>query len=83
VILFNVVMAIIGTFQIFTEPYIMTQGGPEGKTRFVAMFVYENAFQYQRLGYASAVAWVLFIVIVVLTVLAFQFFRKRVYYAAR
>jgi len=78
-----VVMAIIGTLQIFTQPYIMTQGGPEGKTRFVAMFVYENAFQYQRLGYASAVAWVLFIVIVVLTVLAFQFFRKRVYYAAR
>jgi len=83
VILFNVVMAIIGTLQIFTQPYIMTQGGPEGKTRFVAMFVYENAFQYQRLGYASAVAWVLFIVIVVLTVLAFQLFRKRVYYAGR
>jgi multiple sugar transport system permease protein len=83
VILFNVVMAIIGTFQIFTQPYIMTQGGPEGKTRFVAMFVYDNAFQYQRLGYASAVAWVLFLVIVVLTVLAFRVSRRHVYYAGR
>ena len=83
VILFNVVMAIIGTFQVFTEPYIMTGGGPEDKTRFVAMFVYDQAFMYQRVGYASAVAWVLFLVIVVLTVLAFSLFQKRVYYAGR
>jgi len=83
VILFNVVMGIIGTFQIFVQPYIMTSGGPEGKTRFVAMFVYQNAFQYQRLGYASAVAWVLFLVIVVLTVIAFRVLRERIYYAGQ
>jgi multiple sugar transport system permease protein len=83
VILFNVVMAIIGTFQVFAEPYIMTAGGPEDKTRFVAMFVYDNAFLYQRVGYASAVAWVLFIMIVVLTLLAFRLSQKRVYYAGR
>lgn len=83
VILFNVVMAIIGEFQVFVEPYIMTLGGPEYKTRFVAMFVYEQAFSYQRVGYASAVAFILFLIIVVLTVLAFWFFQKRVYYAAR
>ena len=83
VILFNVVMAIIGTFQIFTAPYIMTQGGPEDKTRFAAMFIYDHAFQYQRVGYASAVAWVLFLVIVALTVLAFKALHKRVYYAGR
>ena len=71
VILFNVVMAIIGTFQVFAEPYIMTRGGPEDKTRFVAMFIYDQAFQYQRVGYAAAVAWVLFILIVALTALAF------------
>jgi len=81
VILFNVIMGIIGTFQVFVEPYIMTSGGPEGKTRFVAMFVYDNAFQYQRLGYASAVAWVLFLIIVILTLLAFRLLRERVYYA--
>jgi len=83
VILFNVVMAIIGTFQVFTEPYIMTRGGPEDKTRFVAMFIYDHAFQYQRVGYASAVAWVLFLLIVGLTLLAFRISRGRVYYEGR
>jgi len=83
VILFNVVMGIIGAFQVFTEPYIMTGGGPEDKTRFVAMYIYDQAFQYQRLGYASAVAWVLFLVIVALTMLALRISRERVYYAAR
>jgi ABC-type sugar transport system permease subunit len=83
IILFNVVMAIIGEFQVFAEPYIMTQGGPEDKTRFVAMFVYEQTFNYQRLGYASAVAWGLFLLIVALTVVAFKFFQKRIYYAGR
>ncbi|MBN2451790.1 MAG: sugar ABC transporter permease [Lentisphaeria bacterium] len=83
VILFNVVMAIIGTFQIFAEPYIMTRGGPEDKTRFVAMFIYDQAFQYQRVGYASAVAWVLFLMIVALTLVAFRVSRRHVYYAGR
>jgi ABC-type sugar transport system permease subunit len=83
VILFNIVMGIIGAFQVFAEPYIMTRGGPEDKTRFVAMFIYDQAFQYQRLGYASAVAWVLFLVIVALTMLALRLSRERVYYAAR
>ena len=83
VILFNVVMAIIGTFQVFAEPYIMTGGGPEDKTRFVAVFIYDQAFQYQRVGYASAVAWVLFLVIVTLTVLTFRASQKHVYYAGR
>ncbi len=83
VILFNVVMAIIGTFQVFAEPYIMTGGGPEDKTRFVAMFVYDQAFQFQRVGYGSAVAWVLFLMIVILTILAFRLSQKRVYYAGR
>jgi len=80
VILFNVVMAIIGAFQVFTEPYIMTQGGPENSTRFLAMFVYEHAFQYHRLGYASAVAGTLFLIIVVLTLLAFRLSRRHVHY---
>jgi ABC-type sugar transport system permease subunit len=83
IILFNVVMAIIGEFQVFVEPYIMTDGGPEDKTRFVAMFVYQQAFSYQRVGYASAVAFVLFLMIVTLTVLAFKLLQKRVYYAGR
>jgi len=83
VILFNVVMAIIGTFQIFAEPYIMTKGGPEDKTRFLAMFIYDQAFAYQRVGYASAVAWLLFLLIIGLTMLAFRLSRRHVYYAGR
>jgi len=83
VILFNVVMAIIGAFQVFTEPYIMTRGGPEDKTRFLAMFIYDQAFLYQNVGYASAVAWVLFLLIVGLTVLAFRISRRHVFYEGR
>ena len=83
VILFNVVMAIIGSFQVFAQPYIMTGGGPEDKTRFVAMFVYDQAFQYHRIGYASAVAAVLFLLIVALTLLAFHISKKHVHYFAR
>jgi len=63
-------------------PKVMTAGGPEDKTRFIAMFIYDQAFQYQRLGYAAAVAWVLFLVIVGLTMLAFRISRERVYYAS-
>ena len=83
VILFNVVMAIIGAFQVFAQPYIMTGGGPEDKTRFVAMFVYDQAFRYHRLGYASAVAAVLFVIIVALTLVAFRVSRKHVHYSGR
>jgi len=83
VILFNAVMGIIGAMQVFAEPYIMTNGGPEDKTRMVAMFIYDQAFQYQRIGYASAVAWVLFLVIVILTLLTFRISRGHVYYAGR
>jgi ABC-type sugar transport system permease subunit len=83
VILFNVVMAIIGAFQVFAEPYIMTGGGPEDKTRFVAMFVYDQAFRYHRLGYSSAVAAALFVIIVILTLLAFRMSRKYVHYSGR
>jgi len=83
VILFNVVMSIIGAFQVFAAPYIMTQGGPENKTRFVAMFVYDQAFQYHRVGYASAVAAVLFLIIVALTLVAFRLSKRHVHYSAR
>lgn len=83
VILFNVVMGIIGTFQIFAEPYIMTggEGGPNYATFLVPMFIYQNAFEYQRMGYACAAAWLLFGLIALLTLAAFRIGQKRVYYA--
>ncbi|MCZ7646331.1 MAG: sugar ABC transporter permease [Planctomycetota bacterium] len=83
VILFNVVMAIIGAFQLFAEPYIMTggQGGPDYATYLVPMFIYDNAFDYHRMGYACAASWILFGLIALLTLVAFRVGQRRVHYA--
>ena len=84
VILFNSILSIIGTFQVFVEPYIMTGGGgPARTTYFLAMYIYDNAFAFMKMGYACTVAWVLFAIIMVLTVLAFRFAKDRVFYAGR
>lgn len=83
IILFNVVMGIIGAFQVFSEPYIMTggSGGPDFATFLMPMFIYENAFEFLRMGYACAAAWILFGLIALLTVIAFRIGQRRVYYA--
>jgi multiple sugar transport system permease protein len=83
IIFFNMTMAIIGEFQVFAEPYIMTQGGPQDTTRFIAIFIYDQVFTYQRMGYGSAAAFILFLVIVALTVFAYKVLQKRIYYAAK
>ena len=62
---------------------MLNYAGEQDKTRFVAMFIYDHAFQYQNVGYASAVAWVLFLLIVGLTLLAFRISQRHVYYAGR
>ena len=80
VIFFNLAMAIIGTFSVLTVPYIMTQGGPNNATYFYSMYSYDNAFRYLRMGYASAMAWVQLVIILVLTLLAFWSARKWVHY---
>lgn len=83
IILFNVIMGIIGTFQIFAEPYIMSggSGGPNHATYLVPMFIFQHAFEYQRMGYACAAAWILFGLIALLTTIAFRFGQKHIYYA--
>jgi multiple sugar transport system permease protein len=83
IIFFNIVMAIIGTFQVFTEPYIMTGGGPARATYFLPQYIWDNAFNYLRMGYACALSWILFLLILLLTMLAFRLSRERVYYAGR
>ncbi len=70
VIFFNLVMGIIGTLQVFGTPYIMTGGGPARSTYFYTMYLYDNAFTYLRMGYASAMAWVQLLVVIALTALA-------------
>ena len=75
------VTGIIGTFQIFTQAYVITNGGPNDATLFYALLIYRHAFQYFNMGYAAALAWVLFLIVMVLTLGLFAFARKRVYYA--
>jgi ABC-type sugar transport system permease subunit/ABC-type glycerol-3-phosphate transport system substrate-binding protein len=79
-ILFNMVMGLIGTFQIFTQAYIMTRGGPVDSTLFYAFALFNNAFRYMRMGYASAMAWILFAIILTLTVFQLWISKRWVYY---
>lgn len=72
IILFNLVIGIIQTFMYFTEPYIMTNGGPLRSTTLYAQYLYENAFRFFRMGYASALAWILFLIVLVLSLLALR-----------
>ena len=82
VILFNGVMAIIGTFNYFAIPFVMSPGGqPARSAYFVAVNLYDNAFEYLRMGYASAMAWVLFVMVFVLTMVAMKMSQKHVHYA--
>lgn len=81
VIMFNVVMAIIGSFQVFTQPYIMFPGGaPERSTYFYSVYIYDAAFRDNRMGYASAMGWIMFLIILVLTLTAIKFMDKKVHY---
>jgi multiple sugar transport system permease protein len=80
VIFFNLIMGLIGSFQYFTQAYIMTSGGPMDSTLFYSLSLYNNAFRYYKMGYASAQAWVLFVIILCATLLAFKTSSKWVFY---
>jgi len=86
VILYNLVIGIIGTFQYFTEVYVLTSGltggigGPAKSTLFYNIYLYSNAFRYMNMGYASALAWILFIIVLLLTLLVFRSSAAWVYY---
>jgi multiple sugar transport system permease protein len=71
-IFFNLVMAIIGSFQTFTAAFVMTSGGPLNSTLFYVLYLYQNAFKFFKMGYASALAWILFIIILLCTLLVFR-----------
>jgi len=79
-IFFNLIMNVIGSFQIFTQSYIMTQGGPNNATLTMVLFLYRKAFQQFRHGYASSIAWVLFGIIMALTLLVLRSSALWVYY---
>lgn len=79
-IFFNMVIGVIGSFQVFTQAYVMTNGGPLDSTLFYALYLFRTAFQFFRMGYASAMAWILFAVVLLLTLLQMKLSRRWVYY---
>jgi len=79
-IFFNLVLGLINGFQIFSQAYVMTDGGPNNASLFYVFYLYREAFQFSRMGSASAIAWVLFLIIMVCTVLIFRTSGNWVYY---
>lgn len=82
VILFNTIVAIIGACQIFALPYVMwrMRPGPDGTIYFYTSYIFDNAFRYLKMGYASAMAWIQLLIILALTALLFWVSRRMVYY---
>jgi multiple sugar transport system permease protein len=80
VILFTMVMGVIGSFQTFTQAYIMTAGGPANATMFYVLYLYKNAFNWFEMGYASALAWLLFVIILFCTLVMWTTSARWVYY---
>lgn len=77
---FTLIMGLVSSFQIFTQAYIMTEGGPVNSTLFYVYYLYNNAFAYFKMGYASALAWILFLVIFVITITQLKLSKHWVYY---
>jgi multiple sugar transport system permease protein len=83
VIFFNLIMAIIGALQVFDVPFIMTNGGPAHSTYFLSMYLYDNAFVYLQMGYANAMAWIMLLIVLVLTGIAFWSSSRWVHYQGK
>ena len=75
-ILFNCITGMIGVFQSFAEAFIITDGGPDNSTLFYSLYLYRNAFQYFEMGYASAQAWILLVIALVMTMTFFKLSKK-------
>jgi multiple sugar transport system permease protein len=80
VIFFNLILGVIGSFQVFTAGYLITNGGPQNATLFYVLYLYRVGFQFLKMGYASALSWVLFFIIMIFTVIIFRTVGRRVYY---
>lgn len=80
IILFNLITGMIAALQVFDQAYIMTQGGPNNRTYFYVYYLYNKAFTDGQLGYASTLAWVLFVIVAIVTIVLFRVARNWVYY---
>ncbi len=85
VILFNVITGLIGAFQYFTEVHVMTggSGSPADSTLMMSIYLWQSAFQFFKMGYASAQAWIMFVIVVIFTVILFRVSGRVVYYGGR
>lgn len=79
-IFLTLILGIIGSWQVFTQALILTGGGPANATLFVLLYLYNKAFLIFQMGYASAIAWVLFVIILIFTLIQFGIARRWVYY---
>lgn len=79
-IFFNLVIGLIGAFQIFTPVYLMTGGGPGTSSMMMGLYIYRHGFEQFNMGYASTLAWLMFLIIITLTIIQFAFARRWVYY---
>jgi multiple sugar transport system permease protein len=80
VILFNLIIGIIGSFQIFTAAYLLTNGGPQHATLFTVLYLYRLGFEQFAMGYASALAWLLFVIILIFSLAQLRLSEAWVYY---
>lgn len=80
ILFFNVITGVIGALQTFTPGYIFGKGGPGNSLLFYVYYLYSNAFNYFKMGYGSALAWILFVIVMVLTLIIFRTSRSWVYY---
>ena len=80
VIFFNLILGVIGSFQVFTAGYLITAGGPQNATLFYVLYLYQVGFRFLKMGYASALSWVLFFIILVFTLIIFRTVGRKVYY---
>jgi multiple sugar transport system permease protein len=80
VIFFNLIIGIIGALRVFETAFVATAGGPARSTWFISLHIYATAFQYFDFGYAAALAWILVVIIVSMTVLQFRLAKSWVFY---
>ena len=82
VLFYQLVMGIIGSFQVFTQAYVMTggSGAPEDSLMFYVYYLFNNAFQWLKMGYASAMAWILFVIVLIVTLFNLAMAKRWVYY---
>lgn len=82
VLFFNLILGMIGSFRVFGQVYIMTGGGPDNASQMIVPLLFSEAFEFYHMGYASAIAWLLFLIVLVFTIIAFRTSRMWVFYEA-